>query len=361
MSTSAWTQAPAVRLEAHANQTGFLLGDPIRVDLVFPTAPAGYTVNTSPYLYLPIPEQIAVQPASGWTRSHRPVAEGESDSTPADAGPVRVPILLNRAITIHQPGRYTVTVTTSRLLSPGSRNGTAGMQSTSNPLAIEVRSRTGEEEAALVRSLIGALTTAEKPRVPPNEATIRAMTPEQLMQYADAMVAGLQQAADDRIDQALRLAFLPGDDAMRARIRLIAAVPDDGSGDPVGLLVEQGLPSSQDLDLQAELLSQIWRDPTHVPTELLVTAVREARELLHGPTIRDTQVSSRVLSDPEFRAKMIAEQDVIRAEQHALLLELVPTLAGRSAANRVATVCFLSLHGMGSDGSAQKAARCPQQ
>jgi hypothetical protein len=38
---------------------------------------------------------------------------------PAGGEPVRVPILLNRTITFKQPGRYTVTVTTERLIPPG--------------------------------------------------------------------------------------------------------------------------------------------------------------------------------------------------------------------------------------------------
>jgi hypothetical protein len=47
----------AVRLEPHEGKTQFLIGDPIRVDLVFTREASGYTVNTNPYTYLPIPDQ----------------------------------------------------------------------------------------------------------------------------------------------------------------------------------------------------------------------------------------------------------------------------------------------------------------
>lgn len=63
--SAATAETPAVRLEPHEGKTQFLLGDPIRVDLVFTRQEPGYTVNTNPYTYLPIPDQIDVRPARG--------------------------------------------------------------------------------------------------------------------------------------------------------------------------------------------------------------------------------------------------------------------------------------------------------
>jgi len=120
----------------------------------------------------------------------------------------------------------------------------------------------------------------------------------------------------------------------------------------------QGLPSSRDLKLQAQLLDAAWRDPSRVPTELLGTALRQGRELLIGPTVAETQISFRVLGDPVARAKMEAEQSAIRKEQQNEFQELVGTLSQRDEANRDKTICFLRMRGIAEDGSPQKPARC---
>ncbi len=352
-------ETPAVRLEPHEGKTQFLLGDPIRVDLVFTRQEPGYTVNTSPYTYLPIPDQVDVRPAEGWSRSRMAVAEGMID-TPVPAGrePVRVPVLLNRIITFRQPGRYAVTIKTERLIPPDRMNAAPEDALTTNPTEIEVRSRSEAEESAIVTKLYAELAGAHKEVERPNIANIESLPPERLVQLMNEMVAKAEKAASDRLEMAWELAFLPGNDAMRARVTLIAAYRENGGGDPIEPLMVQGLPSSSDLKLQAQLLDAAWRDPSHVPTELLETALRQGRELLIGPTVAETQISFRVLGDPVARAKMQAEQSAIPKEQQTELQELVGTLSQRDGANRDQTICFLRVRGMAEDGSPQKPARC---
>ncbi len=357
--SAATAETPAVRLEPHEGKTQFLLGDPIRLDLVFTRQEPGYAVNVSPYTYLPIPDQVDVRPAEGWSRSRRPVAEGLMDTpVPAESEPVRVPVLLNRLITFKQPGRYTVTVKTERLIPPGMMNAAPQDALITNPTEIKVRLRSEAEESAMVRKLYPELAGGRKEVQRPKVANIELLPPEQLVQLMNELVAKEEKARSNRLEMAWELAFLPGDDAMRARVALIAAYKDNGGGDPIEPLMVQGLPSSRDLKLQAQLLDAAWRDPSRVPTELLGTALRQGRELLIGPTVAETQISFRVLGDPVARAKMEAEQSAIRKEQQNEFQELVGTLSQRDEANRDKTICFLRMRGIAEDGSPQKPARC---
>ena len=288
-----------------------------------------------------------------------PVAEVLMDTpVPAGSEPVRVPVLLNRAITFKQPGRYTVTLKTERLIPPGRMNAAPKDALITNPTEIEVRLRSEAEESAMVKKFYAELAGGRKEVERPKVANMESLPPEQIVQLMNEMVAKEEKATSDRLEMAWELAFLPGDDAMRARVALIAAYKDNGGGDPIEPLMVQGLPSSRDLKLQAQLLDAAWRDPSHVPTELLETALRHGRELLIGPTVAETQISFRVLGDPVARAKIEAEQSAIREEQQNELQELVGTLSQRDGANRDKTICFLRVRGMAEDGSPQKPARC---
>jgi len=232
--SAATADTPAVRLEPHEGKTQFLLGDPIRLDLVFTRQEPGYAVNVSPYTYLPIPDQVDVRPAEGWSRSRRPVAEGLMDTpVPAESEPVRVPVLLNRLITFKQPGRYTVTVKTERLIPPGMMNAAPQDALITNPTEIKVRLRSEAEESAMVRKLYPELAGGRKEVQRPKVANIELLPPEQLVQLMNELVAKEEKARSNRLEMAWELAFLPGDDAMRARVALIAAYKDNGGGDPM--------------------------------------------------------------------------------------------------------------------------------
>ena len=353
------TPAPvgvSVRLEAHEGRANFFIGEPIVVDLVFAGRTPEYSVNTSQYLYLPVPEVVEVQPADGWSRSHGAVPEGLSE-TPAklEGAPVRVPILLNRTITFERPGRYAVVVSTDRLVRSDLSGDT---EATTNALVLELRARSEAEESALVKKLYDQLASAPKIVKAPDLPNPETLTLEQMNQLMTEMDEEEQRATRDRQEAAWELAFLPGDDAVRAKVVLIAAYTETGNGDGMALQLVSGLPSSRDIKLQADLLNQAWHDPKHVPTEVLETALRQGRELLAGPMVIDSQMSARALSDPAVMAREQAKSEKIRADEMAELQELVGTLGQRSETNREKTVCFMKLRGVAADGSLRKPAKC---
>lgn len=104
-----------VRLEAHNAQTHFKIGDPIILDLVFSSRSPGYVVSTDTTSYQPVSDLVELAPEDGWVRSHASF-RGQSQNGNAlenlDKSPIRVPVLLNRTITFHEPGQYEVTLTT---------------------------------------------------------------------------------------------------------------------------------------------------------------------------------------------------------------------------------------------------------
>lgn len=62
-------------------------------------------------------------------------------------------------------------------------------------------------------------------------ANTESLPPEQVVQLMNEMVAKEEKATSDRLELAWKLAFLAGDDAMRARATLIAAYRENGGGD----------------------------------------------------------------------------------------------------------------------------------
>jgi len=315
----AQTSGATVRLESHNGQTHFKIGDPVVLDLVFTGRSPGYVVNTNTTSYLPVSDLVELAPESGWVRSHSSFrGQGLNGNALAnlDSSSIRVPILLNRTITFKEPGHYEVTVTTERLRTSDDWTVTSlescGPCRTTNAVGIDLSERDESEEAALVESLSRELEETK------NSASAGELSHEQKEEFLseiealrsadDSTEAGREQAESlqrkltaltanklaaiqkqeaARREAAVRLAYLVGDDAVRAKVHFMADVREVGEANPIGPIIRDGLASSRNKQLQLALLEAAWRDPQRVPTSERQAALRQAKELMHEQMVTD--------------------------------------------------------------------------
>jgi hypothetical protein len=359
----------AVRLEAHHGQTHFKIGDPVTLDLVFTSPSREYVVNTDTTPYLPVSDLVELAPEDGWVRSHssfRGLGQNGSALENLSSSPVRVPVLLNRTITFQKPGHYEVTLTTERLRTSDTLMNVTSLETcdrcrTTNAVGIDLSARDESEEAALVVSLSRELEEAK------SEASAGILTPEQkeelwevetqirtadsseasekqtnallrkLNDVVSNQLAAIQKQEDARREAATRLAYLAGDDAVRAKVRFIADEREDGEANPIGPILRDGLPNSRNKQLQLDLLEAAWRDPHRVPTSELHSALRQAKELMHKQWVTD---------EATVWAGTAEERQMALEEYQAEIDEIMATLPLRTASNRTATVNYLKQLGV---------------
>jgi hypothetical protein len=359
-----------VRLEAHNGQTQFKIGDPVTLDLVFTSGSPGYVVNTDTTPYLPVSDLVELAPEDGWVRSHssfRGLGQNGSALENLSSSPVRVPVLLNRTITFQKPGRYEVTLTTERLRTSDTLMNVTSLETcdrcrTTNAVGIDLSGRDESEEAALVVSLSRELEET-KPKafadiLAPEqkeelsreiETQLRtANSGEASKKETDALLrklsnitytqlAAIQKQEDARREAATRLAYLAGEDAVRAKVRFIADEREDGEANRIGPIMRDGLPNSRNKQLQLDLLEAAWRDPHRVPTSELHSALRQAKELINKQWVTD---------ESTIWGGTAEERQTALEEYQAEIDEIIATLPLRTESNRTATVNYLKQLGV---------------
>ena len=342
-----------MRLEPHASKTQFKIGDPVIVDLIFTSSSPGYVVNTDPRTYLPTSDVAEIEPENGWVRTHRAYSGlGLNGNQLQDPGSnsIRVPVLLNRTITFLNPGHYEIRITNDRLflretMIGATPEGNCEACRTTNAIGIDLAERDEKEEAALAASLSKQLDQMKGTALDfalshrPDESTMReimALPPEeQVKTLNDLETAQLKLTKDwedSRRNAAVQLAYLGGDEAMRAKVRFIAAGSNPGDASPIAPIMLDGLASSRNKQLQFSLVHAEWIDPKNLPSEVLFIALHQSRELTHSETVTDESIV--FAGTPEDRAARVKEYEND-------LNELIPTLAQRTEPNHAATIDFL--------------------
>jgi hypothetical protein len=284
-----------VRLEAKDGRTQFTLDDPITLELVFTARVPGFNVNTAGYGDMS--EQVNITPADGWLRSRGPSGHDYLTTEKLEDAPIRIPVLLNQGIVFQKPGHYEISVTTARLIAPQPSPG--ALRLTTNTVSIDITAPDEQEEAALVRSLSARMETA---------------------------------SGQTLHDAALQLAFLGGDEAIRAKVRWLLDPGNDQTGNVEGEML-QGLASSRNLQLQMDLLEAAWRDVQRVPENNLLEAMQQTRAFLRKQTLPGWTM---VVAPPTDEAAKLAEQ-----ERRHYISEIVATLPQRTGENRRDTVYYL--------------------
>jgi hypothetical protein len=360
----------AIRLEAHEGQTQFKLGDPVMVDLVFTSPSPGYVVITDTSPYRPASDAVHIVPEDGWFRSHGSFrGQSINGNTLIDLGSiqVRVPVLLNRTITFLKPGHYEVALTTERLRPSRTFDQLTKLETcdpcrVTNSVGIEIAARDESEEVSLVAFLSHELDGSEG--IPPGsevpieqkiallqeiDAHQKAAASGELDQrQSEALLRKLsemsanqnalaQKREDARREAAERLAYLSGDDAVRAKVRFIVADREKGDVDSISPIMVDGLPSSRNKQLQLDLLQAAWRDPQHVPTSVLQTALRQAKELDRGQPVTDEALLWAGTAEQRQAALMEYQREIN---------EIADTLPQRTEQNRAETLEFLKTRGV---------------
>jgi hypothetical protein len=150
-------------------------------------------------------------------------------------------------------------------------------------------------------------------------------------------VANIQKQEDARREAAVQLAYLVGDDAVRAKVHFIASEKETGEPTMIGPIMVDGLPSSRNKQLQLALLQAAWRDPQGVPTSALQSALRQAKELVQ---------KDRVTDDAILWAGTPEERQAALQEYQGEINEIAATLPMRTEKNRAETLTFLKTRGV---------------
>jgi hypothetical protein len=265
--------------------------------------------------------------------------------------------LLNRSIVFQRPGHYEITITTRRLLP--SRTGAPGgccrpvdWSETTNAVGVDILPRDEHEESVLVAQLSSLL---EKPETPfldewkkqhePLIAELEDMLknppadPQRTMKLVGTLqaeeaaeVARIEKDKEARHGTAVRLSYLQGDDAVRAKVRWILVDKEDGSDD-TGLVMVSGLAHSRNLQLQVQLLQAAWGDIGHVPTGLLQSALQQSKALLRGEPFV-------LYYSPGAPGRLLPHPEVVE-EYGRELGEIIATLPQRTGSNRQLTTYYL--------------------
>jgi len=350
-----------VRLEPHEKQTQFELGDPITLDLVFTAESPGYAVRMDNNRFNAPQDLVDVTPVDGWFRpqGHQPGGSIEV----LGQGPVRIPIMLNRSIVFQRPGHYDITITTQRLVPsktpvPGACCRVVDWSETTNAVGIDILPRGEHEESVLVAQLSSLLEkTPETPfsdewkkqqqpllgeldemlKNPPADPQRMTKLIGPLQAAEDQEVARIEKQKEAREETAIRLSYLQGEDAIRAKVRWILADKEDGSGDDTGQAMLGGLAHSRNLQLQVQLLQAAWDNTERVPTGLLQSALQQSKAFLQQETFElyySHGVPGRMLPHAEVVEEYLRE-----------LSEIVATLPQRTGSNRELTAYYLLMQG----------------
>lgn len=353
-----------VHLEPHEKQTQFKLGDPITLDLVIVAKSPGYAVFMDGNRFNAPQDLVNVAPVDGWLRS-----EGNQyGGSPEDLGqtPIRIPVMLNRSIVFQQPGHYEITITTMRLIpsrtgiQPGTQCCAPRWSETTNAVGIDIQPRDEHEENALVAQL-SSLIEKEKPQSgfsddfkkqqqpllneledmlknPPANSQRMMELAVQLRAAQAAEEARIEKQKEARREAAIRLSYLQGDDAVRAKVRWLLADNEDGSDD-TGLVMLNGLAHSRNLQLQMELLQAAWVDTQRVPTGVLQSALQQTKAFLQNETFE-------LYDSHGVPGRMLPHAEVVE-EYNRELGEIVATLPQRTGSNREQTAYYLIMSGHG--------------
>jgi hypothetical protein len=282
----------SVRLETKDGRTNYLMGEPIVMQLILSGDRSDYVVNT--VRTFGVGETINVTPADQIFRWHGTVSGDVVVVTSLSTSGTSINILLNDAIVIKKPGRYSISVTTKRIAQADLQK---GLTLTSNPVTISVAPMPEQEEANRLAVLSEAIAKADH-------------------------LDGLDHPTE------VRLACLEGDQAARKKVELYLTGRDDIVG-----IRKTGLALSRNKELELKLLDEAWRSLERVPDQYFLDEMILLRHLKAAVPVPDSGMMA-----PSY-----SKDEVIRAQAETApyISEIIATMAQREGANRSATQAFL--------------------
>ncbi len=287
---------PELLLETHDGKSQFYVGERIQLDLVFRNTTSGpYMLNAS--VYGDLADKVEVAPTNGWTEWQGQSGHDYANIVDLGSPELRIPLVLNQGFVFREPGHYEIRVTTNRL-SRGS--GLLHMEScgplTTNSVGIDLVPIEANAEAEQVKSLLAEIGATD---------------------------VGTRSIYGARLEALSRLADLQGDDALRAKVRLVLAA-DEGFRQ----VRREALASTRNLPLQLSLLEAAWRNPATPPVYDMPDALQETRALLRG----QTQPGFVMFGPPPDSGKAAQAAEEHKTDMEELLRSL-PTRSGRNRAD----------------------------
>jgi hypothetical protein len=148
-----------VKLSLAESKPVYRIGEPIRIVLEFTADRDGYILENGPEGNEPFSDKIAISPATGITHWYAELADnlvygrdvfGMEKLT---SSPSRLEVALNDSLRFDSPGRYTVSVTTTRVKKALKDPLSHPLIFTTNEISFEVQAMSDEDEAKEVKRL----------------------------------------------------------------------------------------------------------------------------------------------------------------------------------------------------------------
>src|SRR5262245_17931422 len=297
-----------LKLTVAESRTSFRIGEPIQLVLEFTADRDGYEADTMPDGTEPTSDKILVSPASGlthWLEDYLGTRMARDLFAPKklSATPTKIPFFLNDTIRFDRPGRYSVKVTTKRVLptySGGERRFPVVL--TTNELTLDISPMSDADEAQEVKKISELLAAAR----------------------------GWQ--AEDQIGQ--ELAYLTGDVSSREKVKYFLSGGRSGNFQgqiSIGLFIARNRP------LVLQLLETARRDPATPVTQGLLQMIVTLRRI-HESTGTPGERFASHPSYPEADPRFLQIRD-------SLVIELAAGLSKRTGVSQTttATTIFTSL------------------
>jgi hypothetical protein len=253
---SGQTPAPPevhVKLSLAENKTVYRIGEPIRIAMDFAADREGYLVEVTSEGNDLLSDKILISPETGITHWYLELMDNRYGGRDyfgyekLTSSPRRLEIVLNDSLRFDNPGRYTVSVTTSRLRKPAKDPYGEPFTITTNAISFEVQSMSDEDEAKEVKRL------------------------------SDLLNATRESRAGEPI--AKRLAYLTGEPSTREKVRRF--IDSDERTDSYRYTIYNGLFIARNRALVLKLIETALRDPNIPATSLMLGAACRLGVLLN--------------------------------------------------------------------------------
>jgi hypothetical protein len=290
-----------VKLSLAENKAVYRNGEPIRILLEFNSDREGYVVENTHEGNDPMSDKIVVYPATGITHWYAELMDNRLygrdyfSYEKLTSSPARVEIVLNDSLRFDNPGRYTVSVTTSRVRKASKDFSGESFTATTNAVSFEVQAMSDEDEAKEVKRYSELLNAARDVR---------------------------SRAAIEK-----QMSYLTGDPSTREKVRrCVDPADDDRSG-----YLYTGLFISRNRALAVRLLEAAMRDPKIPVTGPMLNTTIRLKVLLNygvserpvGPTVKDEslpEVDASLLEQIRKLARSTNNRDLISLRPKTQLL-----------------------------------------
>ena len=273
---SGQTPAPPeihVKLSLAENKTVYRTGEPIKIVMDFAADREGYLLEVTSEGNDLVSDKILISPETGITHWYAELMDNSRyrgrdyfGYEKLTSSPRRLEIVLNDSLRFDNPGRYTVSITTSRIRKPAKDPYGEPLTMTTNAISFEVQSMSDEDEAKEVKRLSDLLNNTRESR------------------------------AGEPI--ARQLSYLTGEPSTREKVRRF--VNSDERTDSYRYTLYTGLFIARDRALVLKLMETALRDPNIPTTSLMLGAACRLKVMInYGVSQRPVELPTGLLQPQE--------------------------------------------------------------